>query len=185
MLSTTRSAMSGYQIDDAHQQDVVTEYTLSIPLGTDMVDKSGFEKYRGPYSEKSEAFSRCFDLDRPVEPEGANLSLGERSLLSLARVLVRDSKIVILDEATASIDSKTDENVQKGIRQEFKDRTLLCIAHRIRTVLSYDRILVLDGGKIVELDTPLALFDKSGFFRDLCAGSHITRAEIANAKWVS
>ncbi|TEB25163.1 P-loop containing nucleoside triphosphate hydrolase protein [Coprinellus micaceus] len=114
---------------------------------------------------------------------GANLSLGERALLSLARVLVRDSKIVVLDEATASIDSETDEGVQRGIHHEFRDRTLICISHRIRSVLAYDRIAVLDGGVIVELDTPLNLFDRGGLFKEICVGGHIMRKDVVGAKW--
>ncbi|KAI9461546.1 ABC transporter [Lactarius psammicola] len=93
-----------------------------------------------------------FTLDSTIEEEGSNLSVGQRSLVSLARALVKDSKILILDEATASVDYETDRKIQETIANEFRDRTILCIAHRLRTIISYDRICVLDDGKIVEFD---------------------------------
>jgi len=69
-----------------------------------------------------------FTLDSPIEEEGSNLSIGQRSLVSLARALVKDSKILILDEATASVDYETDRKIQETIANEFSDRTILCIA---------------------------------------------------------
>ncbi|KAF5342452.1 hypothetical protein D9611_001635 [Ephemerocybe angulata] len=126
---------------------------------------------------------RCLELDATVESNGANLSLGERALLSVVRVLLRNSRIIILDEATASVDCEADINVQRAIHREFNERTLICIAHRIRTVLPYDRILVLHGGSIIELDTPLGLYDKGGLFNKLCSESCITREDILSAKW--
>ncbi|KDR79020.1 hypothetical protein GALMADRAFT_244748 [Galerina marginata CBS 339.88] len=118
-------------------------------------------------------------LDTMIDSEGSNLSVGERSLLSLARALVRDTKVVILDEATASVDLETDKKIQHTIQTEFKDRTLICIAHRLRTILTYDRVLVLDSGNVVEFDTPLTLFRKEdGIFRGLCENSSVTERDI-------
>lgn len=124
-----------------------------------------------------------FTLDSVVESEGANLSQGERSLLSIARALVKNSKVVILDEATASVDLSTDAKIQHTIRTEFSDRTLLCIAHRLRTILGYDRILVLDAGAICEFDTPVNLFMKEdGAFRSMCERSNITMEDIVRSQ---
>ncbi|KAL7417822.1 ABC protein [Mrakia frigida] len=120
-----------------------------------------------------------FGLDTVVDDDGCNLSVGERGLVSLARALVKDSKVIVLDEATASVDLETDSKIQTTITREFKDKTLLCIAHRLRTILSYDRILVLDAGRIAEFDTPLNLFSQeAGVFRSMCEKSRISREDI-------
>ncbi|WWC87583.1 uncharacterized protein L201_002473 [Kwoniella dendrophila CBS 6074] len=87
-------------------------------------------------------------LDSVIEEGGQNLSVGERSLISLARALVKNSKIVVLDEATAAVDLETDSKIQETIHREFKGRTLLCIVHRLRTIISWDRILVMNAGEI-------------------------------------
>ncbi|KAK7032833.1 ABC protein [Favolaschia claudopus] len=122
------------------------------------------------------------DLDTVVEIDGANLSVGERSLLSLARALVKNSKVVILDEATASVDLETDSKIQRTIQTQFKNNTLLCIAHRLRTIISYDRILVLEAGNIAEFDTPLNLFNRpESIFRGLCEKSNISSGDIEKA----
>ncbi|KAJ1032245.1 hypothetical protein NDA18_001737 [Ustilago nuda] len=124
------------------------------------------------------------NLDTVIEEEGANLSVGQRSLVSLARALVKNSKIILLDEATASVDLETDAKIQQTIREEFSNRTILCIAHRLRTILSYDRIAVFDKGELAEYASPLELFDREdGIFRSMCVRSNITREEILrNAK---
>ncbi|KZP16437.1 ABC protein [Athelia psychrophila] len=126
------------------------------------------------YEKSSEIPVSRYTLDTVIECEGANLSVGERSLLSLARALVKDSRVVIMDEATASVDLETDNKIQKTI-QDLQGRTLLTIAHRLRTVISYDRILVLDAGMVVEFGAPLELFAKQGgIFRSMCEQSSIS-----------
>ncbi|XP_071568154.1 multidrug resistance-associated protein 1 isoform X1 [Temnothorax nylanderi] len=92
-----------------------------------------------------------------VSEGGENLSVGQRQLICLARALLRKTKVLILDEATAAVDLETDDLIQTTIRQEFKDCTVLTIAHRLNTILDSDRVIVLDNGLIVEYDSPEVL----------------------------
>ncbi|KAF9337504.1 Multidrug resistance-associated protein 1 [Linnemannia elongata] len=103
-----------------------------------------------------------------VAQNGENFSVGQRSLICLARALLRKTKILVLDEATSAVDIETDELIQKTIRTEFKERTILTIAHRIKTVMDSDKILVLDHGRVVEFDAPEVLLqDESSLFYKL------------------
>ena len=88
---------------------------------------------------------------------GENLSVGQKQLVCLARALLRKSKILVLDEATASVDMETDDLIQETIRKEFQDCTIMTIAHRLNTIIDYDRVLVVDKGEIAEFDSPQAL----------------------------
>ncbi|ODV62384.1 ATP-binding cassette glutathione S-conjugate transporter YCF1 ASCRUDRAFT_74772, partial [Ascoidea rubescens DSM 1968] len=100
---------------------------------------------------------------------GSNLSVGQRQLVCLARALLIPSKILVLDEATAAVDVETDKIVQKTIRKEFSDRTILTIAHRLNTIMDSDRIVSLDQGRIKEFDSPENLLkDKDSIFYSLC-----------------
>ncbi len=162
----------------------------------------GYEDQRGTGSISPTA--PRFTLDSPIEVEGSNLSIGQRSLVSLARALVKDSKILILDEATASVDYETDRKIQDTITTEFHDRTILCIARtfpssfclchnddfltagpmtdRLRTIISYDRVCVMDNGNIAEFDVPDVLHGQNGIFRAMCEHSSITLEDIHRAR---
>ncbi|KAJ2449193.1 hypothetical protein GGF42_004852, partial [Coemansia sp. RSA 2424] len=126
-------------------------------------------------------------LDAEIKENGQNLSLGQRQLVAMARALVRRSRLIIMDEATASVDFDTDDRIQRTIRgPEFADSTLFCIAHRLRTVIDYDRVLVMDQGRIVEFDTPWNLLQikKGGVFKSMCekTGEYKHLFSIARSK---
>jgi len=144
-----------------------------------------------------------FSLDSVIDDEGSNLSVGQRSLVSLARALVIDARILVLDEATASVDYLTDWQIGNTIARAFRDRTVLCIARelfftitscfplaadslhtdRLRTILSYDRVVVLDAGRIHELDSPEKLYQNpAGIFRMMCERSKIDLEDIRQAR---
>ncbi|KAJ9296060.1 hypothetical protein DTO271G3_5635 [Paecilomyces variotii] len=123
--------------------------------------------------------SHRIHLDTPVDEEGLNFSLGQRQLMALARALVRDSRIIVCDEATSSVDFETDQKIQRTMAYGFKGKTLLCIAHRLRTIIGYDRICVMDQGRIAEMDEPLKLWEKrDGIFRSMCDRSGIKREDF-------
>lgn len=117
-------------------------------------------------------------LDGVVEEEGLNFSLGQRQLMALARALVRGSQIIVCDEATSSVDMETDQKIQRTMATGFKGKTVLCIAHRLKTIINYDRICVMDQGAIAELDTPLRLWEAGGIFRSMCNRSAIRREDF-------
>ena len=115
-----------------------------------------------------------FKLSHTISENGSNLSIGEKQLICITRAILRKSKIVILDEATASIDFRHEEIVQKAIDQLLKNSTLISIAHRIKTVLNSDKILVLENGEVKEFDKPdVLLKDKNSYFSELYTKSLI------------
>lgn len=107
-------------------------------------------------------------LATKLEEGGSNYSVGERQLLNLARALLSQPKVLVLDEATASIDGETDSFIQQMLRTRFKNTTLVTIAHRLNTVMDYDYILVMDAGRASEFDSPENLLGKEdGIFSQL------------------
>ena len=107
-------------------------------------------------------------INQVIAEGGSNLSVGEKQLICIVRAILRKSKIVVMDEATASIDYQTEETIQKAINEILKDSTVLTIAHRIKTIMNCSRILALENGEIVDYDTPRNLLDKKeGLFYDL------------------
>ena len=105
-------------------------------------------------------------LDQAIDEGGENFSVGQRQLICLARAVLRKTKFLILDEATAAVDLETDKLVQETIRKEFEDCTILTIAHRINTILNYDKIAVFSDGRLVEFDAPEKLMATRSLFRD-------------------
>uniref|UniRef100_G3Q646 ABC-type glutathione-S-conjugate transporter n=1 Tax=Gasterosteus aculeatus aculeatus TaxID=481459 RepID=G3Q646_GASAC len=99
---------------------------------------------------------------------GENLSLGQRQLVCLARALLRKTKILVLDEATAAVDLETDALIQSTIRTQFEDCTVLTVAHRLNTIMDYTRVIVMDRGHISEMDTPANLIAQRGQFYRMC-----------------
>ena len=107
-------------------------------------------------------------LTSRISEGGLNLSQGQRQLLCLARAIVSRSKLMILDEATSAVDMATDALIQRSIREEFQDATLIVIAHRLSTIADFERVLVMDEGRGVEYDTPAKLIEKAtGVFRSM------------------
>ncbi|TDL28857.1 P-loop containing nucleoside triphosphate hydrolase protein [Rickenella mellea] len=117
----------------------------------------------GLFSLQQEDDEVKISLDSPISSGGANLSVGQRQILALARAIVRGSKLLILDEATSAIDYATDTIIQTSLRNELKgDVTLITVAHRLQTIMDADKIMVLDAGRITEFDSPKELLKKEG-----------------------
>ena len=122
-----------------------------------ILKKIGFE-----YSENDELI-----LNRKIEQSGTNLSVGEKQLICICRAILRKTKIIVMDEATANIDMNTEEKIQKALEYALNNSTVITVAHRIKTIINYDKILVLNNGEIIEFDTPKNLIDneKSLFYQ--------------------
>lgn len=117
-------------------------------------------------------------LNSKMSEGGSNFSVGQRQLVCLARAIVRNNKILVLDEATANVDPQTDTLIQKTIRNKFKDCTVLTIAHRLHTVMDSDKLLVMDTGTVVEFNHPhLLLTNKSSHFYKMVEGTGYAMAK--------
>lgn len=107
-------------------------------------------------------------MDHKITEGGENISVGQRQLVCLARALLRRSKVLVLDEATASVDVSTDALIQETIRREFANSSVFTIAHRLNTILDYDIVMVLDKGEIVEFAPPNQLLaDRNSIFSQM------------------
>ncbi|KAB1199139.1 ABC transporter C family member 3 [Morella rubra] len=124
-------------------------------------------------------------LDYPVSENGENWSVGERQLVCLGRVLLKKSKVLVLDEATASVDTATDNLIQQTLRQQFSNCTVITIAHRITSVIDSDMVLLLNNGLVEEFDSPTRLLEnRSSSFAQLVA-EYILRSNSSFEKFSS
>nr|KAJ3419218.1 hypothetical protein HK105_007254 [Polyrhizophydium stewartii] len=111
-------------------------------------------------------------LDAIIDENGANLSMGQRQLMCLCKAILAKPKVLIMDEATASVDAEADKRIQESLKTQFAAMTVLSIAHRLNTIAAFDRVLVLDGGRIAEFDAPHVLLGRAGsVFGDLPVSS--------------
>lgn len=111
-------------------------------------------------------------IDAEVKEGGANFSQGQKQLICIARALLRKPRVLVLDEATASVDHDTDVLIQQMVREQFKDATVLTVAHRLDTIADSDRILVLSDGEVVEFDAPAELLRKpDGVYKGMVEAS--------------
>lgn len=154
-------------LDMAHLKDHVQ--SMKTKKGQTEADKNTTTNESGDASSSDDAGSDDewdYGLDAQIFEGGSNLSGGQRQLMSLARALLNPSKVLVLDEATAAVDMATDKIIQQTIREQFKDRTILTIAHRLDTVMDCDYIMVLSKGEMVEFASPQELLanDQSVFY---------------------
>lgn len=118
--------------------------------------------------EAVELKSMIENLDFFVTEGGTNFSQGQRQLICLARAILRNNKVLVLDEATANVDPQTDALIQNTIREKFKDFTVITVAHRLHTIMDSDRVLVMDAGSAKEYDIPHNLLQiENGIFRGM------------------
>ena len=113
-------------------------------------------------------------LEQIITEEGSNLSVGEKQLICIVRAILRKSKIIVMDEATANIDYKTEEIIQNSMNEIINKSTIITIAHRLKTIINYDKIISLDNGEIIEFDTPRNLLkNENGIFYKLYNKSNL------------
>ncbi|TVQ93818.1 MAG: ABC transporter ATP-binding protein [Deltaproteobacteria bacterium] len=161
-LSSARRAV-GTVLQDV--QIFPGDVRFNLTLGVEVDDETLWQAIRTARAEG--AVDRLGGLDGRIEHKGSNLSVGEAQLLSLARTLVFDPPVVILDEATASVDTLTEALIQEAMDALLERRTVLVIAHRLSTITGSDRICLLDAGEVVEIGSHVELMRAGGAYADL------------------
>ena len=137
------------------------------------------ERELDPIVSASSSMSNREKLEYIIESGGSNLSVGQRQLICIARTLIRKPKILLMDEATANIDERTDSIIQRIIKNDMPETTVVTIAHRLVTIVQYDKIVVLDNGLKKEEGAPLDLINSGGLFSKLVdEGGDIFRAKM-------
>ncbi len=163
-LGTIRSNLDPFSVyDDTQLKDVLERVHLSHHVPPTDASSNDSEAHS---SDPPIPIHSC-TLSMQVSESGLNLSLGQRQLVCLARALLSRPKILIMDEATSAVDMETDAIVQRSIRAELKDCTLIIIAHKLSTVIDLDRIVVLEEGKVVETGAPKELWEKGSIFSEM------------------
>ena len=109
---------------------------------------------------------------------GANWSTGQRQQMCLARAVLKQNKIILLDEATSSVDFETDRLIQDAVRHHFKESTIMTIAHRLSTVADYDKVLVMGDGRVLEYGHPKDLLDNQGDFYQMVQETGPANAQL-------
>ena len=180
---TVRSNLDAFdEHSDTELRDALQRVHLISTTGTTTPAAPGSPSTSIPDEDKNKnVFS---SLASRISEGGLNLSQGQRQLLCLARAIVSRPKIMVLDEATSAVDMTTDALIQRSIREEFTDSTLIVIAHRLSTIADFDKILVMGDGKVVEYDTPAALMRmEGGAFRSMVeeSGERETLEELVFA----
>uniref|UniRef100_A0AAQ4R6L2 ATP-binding cassette, sub-family C (CFTR/MRP), member 3 n=1 Tax=Gasterosteus aculeatus aculeatus TaxID=481459 RepID=A0AAQ4R6L2_GASAC len=181
-------SIDGVKISELGLHDLRSRLTI-IPQepvlfsGTLKMNLDPFEKYSDEelWGALQQSHLHKFVSNQPAKLElecsegGENLSVGQRQLVCLARALLRKTRILILDEATAAVDLETDDLIQSTIRTQFEDCTVFTIAHRLNTIMDYTRVLVLDKGQIAEFDTPANLISQRGIFYGMTKDAGLTQ----------
>jgi ABC-type multidrug transport system fused ATPase/permease subunit len=137
----------------------------------EVLDRIGMKEYVESLGEEK--------LSAPVTENGENLSVGQRQLVCLGRAILMKPRILVMDEATASVDGEADKLIQKSIKTYFADTTVLSIAHRLNTIADFDRVLVLQEGEMIEFDSPHELLSREdSLFSQLADATGVANASL-------
>lgn len=165
---TVRSNLDPFDdYQDAKLLEAVRRVGLYVPMERTNSNTS-LGSMKSANSDQGGGRSRAIkSLSDEVFEGGSNFSVGQRQLLVIARAMLSGASIVIMDEATASVDADTDARIQRVLREEFKDATCITVAHRLNTIMDSDFVLVMDDGKVAEFDKPSVLLSREGMFKSL------------------